>query len=825
MTHFCKPTINGIVSIAIIILVVLTGYNTLQARTISEGEAREIASTFLLQKQIATSTQHMSLVRMAAHTGPGHYAPSASQPLYIYNAGGSNGGYVIVSGDSRAVPVLGYCDHGSYDPTNIPPALQEWIDFLQSEITSLEYDEEDAPSIDYDNTIIEAKASVAPLLTSMWDQNAPYNIKLKKTNNGEQAVTGCVATSMAQIMYYHKWPNKPTSVIPAYTTETQSIYMPELPITTFNWSAMKNTYMGNETGTAANAVATLMLYCAQSLEMDFKDGVSSSYTSKIGEKLSTYFNYSNSARCIYRSYHSASEWETLIYNEVAANRPVAYGGSTMAKSGHSFVCDGYDSSTNMFHFNWGWSGASNGYYMLSALKPKYQGTGSASGTEGYIGSQHVIIGIAPNNGTPTSSNTAMTISKISSTTVNYTRPNSSSSFTNVKFSGRLNNFTGATRSFFGGWALYKNGALVKYLIDNSDSNTYCSYNDLPDGWGGDKNYTVTFDSSIPAGTYQLYPVSQVKNGGQWQLCNGHQVHYIEATVSSYSLSLKVYGTSGTALYSANNITFNGNMRVGKPIEIVANLNNSGTTTNDFIYLIVDGTATTMAIASIEPGTSGNIKFNYLPTSTGSKTVKFALDQEGTKVIATRSITIQNMPSASLTATINVQNSSTVNNERIINGNTFAVQSSIKNNISTAYDEDIVVQLFRITDYRDNTYYGKVMNDITKKYTIAGNTTINQNFAFNNLSVGESYWVRISYYSAGSLVRARDTNVYKIVGGSLKGDIDGNNVIDVEDVNAAINIALKLNSVSDYPGDGDMDGNGIIDVEDVNAIINIILKLS
>lgn len=60
--------------------------------------------------------------------------------------------------------------------------------------------------------------------------------------------------------------------------------------------------------------------------------------------------------------------------------------------------------------------------------------------------------------------------------------------------------------------------------------------------------------------------------------------------------------------------------------------------------------------------------------------------------------------------------------------------------------------------------------------------------------------------------------------TLLGDVNGDNIVDIEDVNAAINIAIKINSISDYPGNGDMDGNGIIDIEDVNAIINLALNL-
>ena len=68
------------------------------------------------------------------------------------------------------------------------------------------------------------------------------------------------------------------------------------------------------------------------------------------------------------------------------------------------------------------------------------------------------------------------------------------------------------------------------------------------------------------------------------------------------------------------------------------------------------------------------------------------------------------------------------------------------------------------------------------------------------------------------------NIIDDINDEITGDVDGNGIIDVEDVNAAINIILKLKSISDYPGNGDMEGNGIIDVEDINAMINIILKL-
>ncbi|MBO7609936.1 MAG: C10 family peptidase [Muribaculaceae bacterium] len=821
MINLYSQKAHGFAAIVMTIVLTVVGFTTVQARTISESEARNMAKSFMLQKQIITSSQEISLVRSAAHNGSTYNAPSAPQLLYIFNADNSNGGFVIVSGDDRAMPVLGYCDHGSYNPADLPPAMQYWIEYLQSEILSLEGTEEDGSTID-NNIIMGARASIAPMLKSQWNQNEPFNLKLPKVNNGNTAATGCVATAMAQVMYYYKWPNSTSTTIPSYTSETQSIYMPSLATTTFSWSSMKDFYMRQETGTAADAVAKLMLYCAQALEMDFKNSSSSASTADAGDALVKYFRYSPTTRYLNRRNYNTTTWESYIYNELAAKRPVMYRGQTLAGGGHSFICDGYDSSTNMFHFNWGWSGASDGYYLLTALKPKYQGIGSSNGTEGYIGGQAVVIGIAPNNVAAPSTSNSMTISSISLNSTSYSRSSASQDFTGIKFKARLNNNTGITQSFYSRWVLYKNGQFVKYL---GGSTYQCSYTDLQNTWGGEREYNLTIDSSIGNGTYILYPVSQIKGNNDWTLCSGINVHYIEATVTSTKLTLKCYGIGGTIHYSANNINFGGNMNVGKLMPITANLNNSGTTMNDLIYMHVNGDSATMALATIEPGKSGDLIFNYLPDTYGSKNVSFSVNKDGSNPFATRSIYVKQMPEANLSISYTIDNSGTENGERIVKGNTLTINTKLTNNLSNAYYEDIVLRLLHVNKSSGGSYYGVFVDDFTaQNVSIFGNSSKNISHSFKNLVVGDKYWVRIVYYSNGE-EKYTQTNVYKIVEGNLKGDLDNNGIIDVEDVNAAINIILKVKSMNDYPGDGDMDNNGIIDVEDVNAIINIILKLN
>ena len=101
------------------------------------------------------------------------------------------------------------------------------------------------------------------------------------------------------------------------------------------------------------------------------------------------FNYDVGVQIYTRDYYSVTSWKALLKKEIDAGRPVIYAGSS-SSAGHAFVCDGYDDS-GKFHFNWGWSGTSNGYYETSALNPGVQGIGSSNG--GYNMDQQIITGI------------------------------------------------------------------------------------------------------------------------------------------------------------------------------------------------------------------------------------------------------------------------------------------------------------------------------------------------------------------------------------------------------------------------------------------------
>jgi hypothetical protein len=183
-----------------------------------------------------------------------------------------------------------------------------------------------------------------------------------------------VATALAQIMYYHKWPEDYTTEIPAYdythsswNNETQSWNTPNteaLPATKFDWSNMANVYLPNASEASREAVAKLMRYCGQAFWMQYGTDESGS---SLGfyPALQYYFGYSDKVRLASFSYYSPTEWDQLIYNELQQNRPVLYSSSSYFRN-HAFVCDGYDGQ-GYYHMNLGYEGNFNGWYLLRIL--------------------------------------------------------------------------------------------------------------------------------------------------------------------------------------------------------------------------------------------------------------------------------------------------------------------------------------------------------------------------------------------------------------------------------------------------------------------------
>lgn len=308
--------------------------------------------------------------------------------LYLFNK--AEGGYVIVSADDVAAPVLGYSDTGSLDPENLPANFLWWLNEYEEAIRTAS--EEGATP--YVNISRADYAPIAPLVKTLWNQGTPFNDLCPKIGT-ETTVTGCVATAMAQVIKYHNWPAQLTAEANFnYNWEAGGTALTwNAAGTTLDWDNMLDNYTsGNYTPAQANAVATLMKACGYSVEMDYdvaSKGGSGAATFDVAEALIKYFNYDKGTTPYFRMWFGKEKWEEMIYNNLRDCGPIVFSGSN-ASGGHAFVCDGYQSN-GYYHINWGWSGMSDGYFLLSALDPANQGIGGSSA--GYNNNQMVILGI------------------------------------------------------------------------------------------------------------------------------------------------------------------------------------------------------------------------------------------------------------------------------------------------------------------------------------------------------------------------------------------------------------------------------------------------
>lgn len=281
--------------------------------------------------------------------------------LYVFgNEGGE--GYVVVAGDDVSTStVLGYSKTGTFNAEIIPDNLRYWLDEYSKQLALARK----SPSSVKRAPSSMSRESISPLITSKWGQRTPFNNLCPiDPYRGGRCATGCVATAMAQIMHYHKWPEQGIGSH-SYEWEGQTLSA-DFGATTYQWDKMKDTY-NEDSSDPDNAVAILMYHIGVAFDTGYCEGnstvlyVISDYESS-SDVLVNYFNYSNSITTIGRSERANLGNEDIIYNELCAKRPVYVSGGE-----HAFICDGYEDG--YFHFNFGWNGDCDDYYLLYAINP------------------------------------------------------------------------------------------------------------------------------------------------------------------------------------------------------------------------------------------------------------------------------------------------------------------------------------------------------------------------------------------------------------------------------------------------------------------------
>lgn len=705
------------------------------AGNVTESEAMQKAQAFL-NKHHKVAVHGLRLAAKDSQLTPSETAEN----YYVFNVGQTNG-YVIVSADDRTPAILGYADEGTFDKNNMPKNMKSWLQGYADQLDYLATH----PEAEIARVALDEHAPVAPLLTSNWDQGTPYNSLCPKDGT-DLSITGCVATAMAQILYYYKYPEKTLKEIPGYTTNTRKFKIAATPVTTFDWDHMLDNYSGNEDETAINAVATLMKVCGAASEMDYTSSFSGTNTENMDTLFKTYFDFDATTQHINRTSYRAREWNNIIYQEMAEGRPVFYGGYSSG-SGHSFVIDGYDKE-GLFHVNWGWGGSSNGYFLLSILDPhNNSGYGATSSNDGYSFLQDAMIGAKPNEGTIVEPSVRMTSYGINLIKSEYLKEEGKF---NISFKAEMYNTTGEANVFDIGVGIYDTNDSLVYVEQNHEAKSF----DNNYGW---REATMTAKvPALPDGHYITAVVSRKHGTEKWYQNESTQNYFLSTTISDDTLRLKL-----PTINLSGSVELAGKLEVGNTITAQFDLQNNGTLFNDVLYLQLDGKDLGGRHLDIDEGTSETLSMIFEPTEAGTKHLALGIKQwvrendQWVKVfteIIGRDIEV----AQALPQNLKLSNGMVTNAEMIsdhyytLNSDTAVIQVNVKNNGQNDYENVIRVRVFKRKG-ETNSYSNSFNVDAPLVLSKGDSQTMTINVP--NLTDGV-YWFCIVYRTNGKFV---DTN--------------------------------------------------------------------
>lgn len=488
------------------------------AGPVTSKEASRIAANFWL----ANTHQQAQSINLVEQTG--------LSTMYIFNIN-EDEGFVIVSADDQAFPILGYSTNNAGG--DLGPETRFWLNQYEAEIAAIA-----AGQVDIDPATAEyvgnqwkllrsgqwslpkATTTVSPLMSTTWNQSPLYN---NLCPSG--CPVGCVATAVIQVMKYWAQPIQGYGSHSYYTN--YGTLSADFENTTYDWANMPNALSYSSSSAQINAVATLGYHFAVACEMNFAPAGSGAqvvgYAPSAEAALQTYFDYSHNIEGVYRSYYNDNDWVQLLIDEIDAARPVIYAGYD-ASAGHAFVFDGYN-TLNQFHVNWGWGGAYNGYYSMGALNPGGGGTGTNSSNT-FNQSNQALIGVQPNSlaaahapkeliFSSDNQSKGFTFTSFSSSqswiatsdaawlTVSPTTGNGSESSTDITISAQANN-TGASRQGIITIIHSHDTSRISVYQHACSSNDMCNlivnmYDNQGDSWEG-AYLTFTNTQGVPFGT-------------------------------------------------------------------------------------------------------------------------------------------------------------------------------------------------------------------------------------------------------------------------------------------------------------------------------------
>ena len=788
------------------------------------------AAPVSLEQAKATAKQYL----VKANAGK-MMAPAASEPvlfkqvmgdinkstpvLYIFN---TSTNFVIVSGDDRAEEILAIGD--SPLPTDKFPAnVQAWLDMYKNELDWLIANPDaKVQKISSASPPKAVTGTYGPLLTALWDQEAPYWNQCKFTYSGTtyQCLTGCPATSASMVLYYWKWPKQAVPALPSYTAALELSYWnsvnftyPALPSVTFDWDNMKDTY-SNYTTAQGNAVATLMRYVGQAEHMMYGTtaaGGSGIYTTDTQNIVDMYvlFGYDETTcRVISQSSYSTANWANLLQTEMAEGRPVVYTAVASSGGGHAFNVDGYRSSDNKYHINFGWSGDGNNWCVMNSF----------SDGDGYTFNQgqQMVIGIQPKNMGPMIESSVadlnMTCNTGETATATFTVKGSNlTDKVNITKTDANNVFTVSPTSVT--IAQAEAGQTVTVTFSPTAHGTFTGKLTLKSADAEDVIVNLNGVATLKKGNVTLQEATDVTETSFKALWTDATPR---ANVASYTLEVKEYDPNAATLLleeNFNKFTAANSTDIGTTLDNW--MDNTGWTGSKLyreeggIRLgssSAKGTLTSPALDLSDSEGKVTVKFTAirynndnnpnLTISCGSSTQTLAMTDTDTEYTVVLDAPTQ--------AGQKVEFATTKNGKRVI-------ISHIE--IHNGDVSEATMTLKAPAEQGDANY--RLVTGITDLfYNITG------------LTPAKTYRFKVKpLYIDGTEGNWTKNKQVTLAGqaATLPGDVNNDGKVDVQDVNILVNILLGTDQASNYEGRADVDGNGKVDVGDINTVINTMLN--
>ena len=350
------------------------------------AEAETIARAFLTER-LAEAPASIDLQQVAVPVDRRHAAAAAAPaaaPVYLYRTSGGEA-FVVVSGSTLLRPVLGYGDAPADTDEALPDNLASWLTWLGEATAYVERHPEASLAGQAVST-----TPVAPLLGNIaWDQTSPWSDQCPN-----RYYVGCMATAMAQIIYYYRYPEHGTGSH-SYRWNGQTLSV-DFAAQTYDYGLMFDRYTNSTTAAQRAEVAKLSYHCGVAVDMGYGAGGSGAYDFMIVQGMTRYFAYNPHAAILDRTCFTVDDWNAQLIGELTGRRPILFCGQS-SSGGHAFVLDGINAN-GLYHVNWGWSGAYNGYFDVTVLNPEGYGSGATDSEDGFTHVQTACVRLAPEAG-------------------------------------------------------------------------------------------------------------------------------------------------------------------------------------------------------------------------------------------------------------------------------------------------------------------------------------------------------------------------------------------------------------------------------------------